>query len=132
MSEAAQKGKYEMNDINSVTERVARFPHGAADDHAATTEVVFASPSPSTTDDDTPQSAASAPATPALALPPALESFLRSATDKATSDKPRPQPRPGTSLRTAQPEATPERYCINGLGVSDVPQLAVPSDHDQG
>ena len=56
VSEAAQKGKYEISDINSVAERVARFPHGAADDDAATTEVVFASPSPSTTGDDTPQS----------------------------------------------------------------------------
>ena len=116
VSEAAQKGKYETEGINSVAERVARFPHGAADEDAATTEVVFASPPPTSTDDEAPPSAASASSAPILALPPALESFLRSATDKVTSDKPRPQPRPGTSLRTAQPEATPERYGINGLG----------------
>ena len=51
---------------------------------------------------------------------------------KATADKPKPQPRPGTSLRTTQPEATPAIYGINGLGVADVLQLAVPSDHDRG
>ena len=115
---AAQKGEYVIDDIEKVAARVARFPGGAPDSEDddtddTPTEVVFAGATLSATSDSTSRDTvpvATVTASPTLALPPVLEDFLRAAADKATSEKPRPQPKPGVKLRSAQPPATPDIY----------------------